>query len=371
MQKLPFFINAPNFKLPDGPTVSILRRKNALDYHKTLDEYSPTPLLSLEAMSNSLGLGAVYLKDESKRFGLNAFKGLGASFAIQQILQDQPETEVFCTATDGNHGRAVAWAARKSGKKSVVFVPSDTSLKRIKAIEREGGTVIQLNKNYDDTCSHAARVSQANSWELLQDTAWEGYEDIPADIMAGYLTHFKEMEDQLHPEGFPNVDIVFLQVGVGSWAGAAAFYYLQRYEKNCPVLITVEPDGSSGLLDSFRFQARRTPEESQFTIMAGLSCGIPSLSGWELLKNAVSIAIRISDEEVKEAMRKLYFPLGKDERIISGESGAAGLAGLHALLKAPDFAPVREHLHLGKDTRVLLFNTEGNTDDESFQQIIF
>ncbi|WP_291788398.1 diaminopropionate ammonia-lyase [Cecembia sp.] len=367
----PFFINVPNFKLTDTPTVTVLRKKNALNYHKTLDEYSPTPLLSLEAMANRFGLGAIYLKDESKRFGLNAFKGLGASFAIQQILQNKPEVEVFCTATDGNHGRAVAWAAKKAGKKSVIFVPSDTSLKRIRTIEKEGATVIQLNKNYDDACAHAARVSQTNNWELLQDTAWEGYEHIPADIMAGYLTHFKELENQLHPEGFPNVDIVFLQVGVGSWAGAAAFYYLQKYGKSCPTLITVEPDGSAGLLDSFRFQERCAPEESQFTIMAGLSCGIPSLSGWELLKNAVSIAIRISDEEVREAMRQFYFPLGKDEKIISGESGAAGLAGLRAILKSAAFAPVREHLHFGKDTRVLLFNTEGNTDEESFEQIIF
>jgi len=370
MQKPFFYLNQPNYELPFNSTVKTLQSKNAQAFHYTLKEYSPTPLVALDTLAEKLGLGKIYVKDESKRFGLNAFKGLGASFAIQQLLQSKSEIEVFCTATDGNHGKAVAWAAKNSGKKSVVFVPYDTTLNRIKAIEKEGATVVQLNKNYDETCAHAAYISSINQWELVQDTAWEGYENIPADIMAGYLTHFKELEDQVHHKETPVVDIVFLQVGVGSWAGAAAFYYLQRYGKQSPLLITVEPDGSAGFLDSLNKGTRVSPEFSLHTIMAGLSCGIPSLSGWELLQNAVTAAIRIPDEAVRKAMRQLYFPFGKDERIISGESGAAGLAGLLTILQDPAYAGVNQHLQIGPQSRVLIFNTEGDTDEISFEQII-
>lgn len=371
MSRRPYFINQPDFILPENTTVSILKEKGALEFHRSLEEYQPTPLVPLADLAKEMGVGMVYVKDESKRFGLNAFKGLGASFAIHQILQEKPDVGFFCTATDGNHGRAVAWAAKKFGKKSVVFVPSDTTLNRIKAIEREGATVIQLNKNYDETCAHAEEVSKANNWELVQDTAWEGYESIPAFIMAGYLTHFREMEDSIHALDFPEVDIVFLQVGVGSWAGAAAYYYLQRYGSNCPVLVTVEPDGSSGLLDSFKNQERVIPEKPSHTIMAGLSCGIPSLSGWSLLKNAVSVSLSIPDERVKDAMSLLYYPLGKDQRVISGESGAAGLAGLLAIFQDPVFDSVLKRLELGPKSRILVFNTEGDTDEESFKKIIY
>lgn len=370
MENLPFHLNNPSLKLPENQTVAILKSKDALSFHQALSEYYPSPLISLASLAKSMGLGAIYVKDESHRFGLNAFKGLGASFAIQQLLEFKPEIEVFCTATDGNHGRAVAWASKMSGKKAVVFVPSDTSLNRIKAIEKEGATVVQLNKNYDETCAHAARISHLNQWELVQDTAWEGYENVPADIMTGYLTHFKELEDDLHREGSPEVDVVFLQVGVGSWAGAAAFYYLNRYGKRCPILITVEPDGSAGFFDSLKEGMRRAPKINAPTIMGGLNCGIPSLSGWDLLKNSVTAAMRITDARSKEAMRELYSPLENDEKIISGESGAAGLAGLLSLLKDPAFSSLKEQLQIGPQSRILIFNTEGNTDEERFEQII-
>lgn len=370
MENLPFHLHSPSFQLPENQTVAILKSKDALLFHQTLATYYPSPLISLDSLAESLGLGAIYVKDESHRFGLNAFKGLGASFAIQQLLEIKPEIEVFCTATDGNHGRAVAWASKMSGKKAVVFVPSDTSLNRIKAIEKEGATVVQLNKNYDETCAHAARISHLNQWELVQDTAWEGYENVPADIMAGYLTHFKEHEDGLHREVNPMVDVVFLQVGVGSWAGAAAFYYLNRYGKRCPVLITVEPDGSAGFFDSLKEGMRRAPKVNAPTIMGGLNCGIPSLSGWDLLKNSVTAAMSIPDERAEEAMKQLYFPIGNDESIISGESGAAGLAGLLSLLNDPAFSLLKEKLQLGPQSRILIFNTEGNTDEERFEQII-
>lgn len=370
MSNKSFYINRPDFILPGNTTVSILKEKDALGFHRSLEEYQPTPLIPLPDLAQQLGVGMVYAKDESKRFGLNAFKGLGASFAIHQIIQENPQVEVFCTATDGNHGKAVAWAAKKFGKKSVVFVPSDTTLNRIKAIEKEGATVIQLNKNYDDTCAHAEEASKLNNWELVQDTAWEGYETIPALIMAGYLTHFREMENEVHTLGLPEVDVVFLQVGVGSWAGAAAFYYMQRYGSQSPLLVTVEPEGSSGLLDSFKKQERTIPENPAHTIMAGLSCGIPSISGWSLLKNAVSIAVSIPDERATESMRLLYHPKGKDQRVISGESGAAGFAGLLAILQDSRFEPVKKHLRLGPQSRILVFNTEGDTDQERFKRII-
>lgn len=370
MTTLDFYFTQPDFLIPDNLTTAILETSNALPYHESLKGYQPTPLRPLRQLAEELGVGEILLKDESFRFGLNAFKALGASFAVHQRLKNDPQIEVFCTATDGNHGRALAWSAANSGKKSVVFVPSDTNIHRIKAIEREGATVIQLNNNYDEACIHAARACKLNNWELIQDTAWNGYESVPAYIMAGYLTQFKELEHQIEKLDIPDYDVVFLQVGVGSWAGAAAYYMMRKFGGNCPKIVTVEPSGSAGLLHSFQAKKRVKPRENSATIMAGLSCGIPSLTGWEFLKHAVTVAISIPDEYAKLAMRKLYHPLGTDKRVIAGESGAAGIAGLMAVLKEPAFNQVVERLALNSSSRILVFNTEGDTDPEHFNKVV-
>lgn len=366
----PYVINHPGNRIRQSRTTEILMNSNALEFHSSLEGYAPTPLHDLPGMAKELGIAKLWLKDESARFHLNAFKGLGASYAIYRLLQENPKIDTFCTATDGNHGRSVAWSARLFGKKARIFVPKDTTRSRIEAIEAEGAIVEKLETHYDATCNHAAEVSQKYGWQLVQDTAWEGYEEIPALIKAGYLTHFKELEEGLHTLPKAKPDVVFLQAGVGSWPAAAAWYYYDRYGKDRPKLVLVEPVQSSGLLESMRQGKRAMPTGNLTTMMAGLNCGIPSLTAWEILKETIDVAIAIEDEVAAQAIKALYFPFGNDPKIISGESGVGGLAGLFALMQDEAFSEARKALDLGRNSSVLVYSTEGATDPDNFQKIV-
>lgn len=370
MEKKPFIINKAQQPVSENLTSEILKTSDSLSFHSSLEGYKPSPLHELKGLARHVQVGKIYMKDESHRFGLNAFKGLGASYAIYKILQKNPEIGTFCTATDGNHGRAVAWAAKIFGKQARIFVPKDTTAARIQAIRNEGAIVEQLKENYDETCAYAAEKSKEGGWELVQDTSWEGYEEIPAQIMAGYLTQFREMEESIHGLPIPEVDVVFLQAGVGSWPASAAWYYQSRYGKNRPKIVLVEPSESSGILESFRKGKRSKPVGNYSTIMAGLNCGIPSLNAWEILKNAVDVAMEMDDAHAKKAMKRLHDPLGDDLKIISGESGVAGFAGFLALLKDSQYREVKEYLKIGKSSRLLFYSTEGATDPDNYQRVI-
>ena len=365
-----YFINNPCNVIPFNKTKHVLWSSQAFEFHKSLKDYQPTPLYDLPNMARQYGVANIYIKDESIRFGLNAFKGLGASYAIDQLILNNQNIKTFCTATDGNHGRAVAWYSKLSGKKSVVVVPEDTTRSRILAIEAEGASVIQISGNFDEACAYAEKLSQNKAYQLVQDAGWEGYEEIPNLIMAGYLTLYKELESSLHSLQNPKIDIVFLQAGVGSFAGSAVWYYLNRYGKNRPKIVIVEPFESDGLLESFKNGKRENTKGNNQTIMAGLNCGIPSLNVWEILQNAVDVVLRIEDRYAEEAMKKLYNPEGSDKQIISGESGAAGLAGFIAIKQNIDYSALLKYLNINKNTSILFFNTEGATDQNSFDSII-
>jgi diaminopropionate ammonia-lyase len=364
-----FFINKPNNIVASNLTTHILSNNKALDYHKTLSVYESTPLISLPNLADKFGVGSVHVKDESHRFGLNAFKGLGASYAIFKILE-QRNVDTFCTATDGNHGRAVAWASKIAQKKAVIFVPKDTTESRMKAIENEGATVIKIDGNYDETCNFAEKTSRKEGWQLVQDTAWENYEDIPAQIMAGYTTHFQELEQSLHSPLVPKVDLVFLQAGVGSWAAAAVWYYLNRYGNNRPKIVIVEPRQADGILSSFKAGKRVNPVCTFKTIMAGLNCGIPSSSAWDIIKNGADVSIKVSDKYAKKAIREFYYPNKNDEKIIAGESGAGGLAGFIALMTLDKMETLRNTLGISSESNILFYNTEGATDPANFKKIV-
>lgn len=356
--------------MPNDITISILQNHDAAKFHASLSGYKPTPLVHLPNLSKNHHVGNIYIKDESHRFGLNAFKVLGASYAINQFLEKNPSVETFCTATDGNHGRAVAWAAKEFGKKAVIFVPDDTTAQRIKTIESEGAKVVQINGNYDDACQEAENTSKINNWALIQDMAWDGYEEIPALIMAGYLTLFKELEEDFHAYSDPKIDIVFLQAGVGSMAGAGVYYYLNKYGSSRPAIVIVEPKEADGILLSFQNNKLSTSKGNSTTIMAGLNCGTPSLGAWDLLKNGSDYSIKIDDKYAKQAMKELYLPTAPDKRIISGESGVGGLAGFFAIMNDENFKSVKESLHINSNTNILFISTEGDTDKQVFEQIV-
>lgn len=365
-----YFINNATDTIPSNNTTNVIRNSKAIDYHRSLSVYQSTPLVSLNGLARKYNVGNIFVKDESYRFGLNAFKGLGASYAIHKILQDNPDITTFCTATDGNHGRAVAWASRLAGKKVVVFVPKDTVESRIKAIESEGAVVINTDLHYDETCEIARATSLKEGWQLVQDTAWKDYEEIPALIKAGYQTHFQELEPEIHSLPNPKIDLVFLQAGVGSWAASAIWYYLNRYGKNRPKIVVVEPYEAAGILASFEAGKRVSPDGTFKTIMAGLNCGIPSSSSWDIIKSGTDITIKIKDKFAEQAIRELYYPDGDDQRIVAGESGVGGLAGFIALMTKTDMQILRATLGITTHTNVLFYNTEGATDPINFNKII-
>lgn len=365
-----YFINKPNNVLPENLTTSILKNSNALSFHSTLPVYKPTPLTYLPSLADKYGVGGICLKDESFRFGLNSFKSLGAVYAISMILKKNPDLEVFCTATDGNHGKAVAWSARMFNKKSVVYVPGDTTNNRINAIENEGAKVEKVDGDYDYACECAEQASIKNGWQLVQDLAWEGYEEIPAHIVSGYMTQFREMEKEIHILPKPKVDIVFLQAGVGSFAGSGTYYYLSRYNIKRPKIVIVEPNEADAVFASFLKDEVTTSESSGKTIMAGLNCATPSTGTWDILKNGVDAAVKVDDEYARIAVRELYYPSGEDKKIVAGESGVGGLAGFIAIMTNEELKPVREALKINKNTKVLFISTEGATDIDVFNEII-
>ncbi len=362
--------NHPNNKLPDNSIAEMLKNADPLSFHQSLSEYSPTPLHSLDGLAKSAEVGKIYVKDESHRFGLNAFKAMGASFALHQVLSGNPDAAIICTATDGNHGRAVAWSAARMDKKAVIFVPKGTVDARIKAIENEGAEVFVVDGHYDQACKEALDYSLEYGALLVQDTAWEGYEEIPAWVLSGYFTHFMELENTLHTLPNASVDMVFLQAGVGTWAASAVWYYLQRYGENRPKLILVEPFASDGIFQSFKNGHRSLPSGNQQTIMAGLNCGIPSLTAWDILKAGIDYSVLIEDSHVEMAMRQLYHSQGSDPTIISGESGAAGMAAFLAIIADAEYGDLKKRIGINASSRILLFNTEGDTDPINFDKIV-
>ena len=365
-----YFLNYPDNKINPNKTSNVLENSESLNFHKSLDNYNISPLINLKSLSKKLNINNLFVKDESNRFGLNAFKVLGASYAIYHILKDEPNIPVFCTATDGNHGKAVAWATKRYNKKCIVYVPRNTTDLRIKAISKAGAKVYKLDMNYEDTCDYAREISLKNNWKLIQDTSWDGYEYIPSLIMSGYLTHFNELESQLVLNYKNKIDIIFLQCGVGSWAASCIWYFLNKHKVNRPKIVIVEPTESAGIFESFEKGARITPKGNFNTIMAGLNCGIPSKNAWDIIKSGCDASIIISDDYVIKATREYYYPRDNDPRIISGESGAAGLGGLLKSIFDPAFDKLRKHINLNPKSNVLLFNTEGATDINDFNEII-
>ena len=364
-----------------------------VNFHRSLPEYQPTPLVSLPALAAKLGVAEIVVKDESRRFGLKAFKGLGASYGIYRFLKQKWEARTeskfdtdkfhsrhyrdklgsftFCTATDGNHGRAVAWTAKKLGEGAVIYVLAHTVAARIEAIAAEDAEVVIVDGTYDDAVARVQHDARANGWQIISDTSYSGYTNIPRSIMAGYTTMFREIDDA-RSDTDAGFDLIFIQAGVGALAAAATWYYVTNHQKQRPRLIGVEPIGADCLRESIRAGDGNihSSQGRQDSIMAGLNCGTPSVVAWPFVRQAFNAFMSVSDDYSKQAMRQLYYPLGDDARVISGESGAAGLAALLLLSHQDDMSTAREKLGLGGDATILLLNTEGDTDPVNFKRVI-
>lgn len=341
----------------------------SVSYHRSMPGYSPSPLVRLRELASQMHLGVIMVKDEGQRFGVPAIKMLGASWAMHCLMQDDPTIPGFCTATDGNHGRSVAWSARFLNKPARIFVPEYTVQARVHAIEAENAEVERIEGNYDEAVSAAKNYAEKTGFSLVQDMAWEGYERIPAFITAGYYTQLAELEEQLKEQGeLPN--LVLLQSGNGTWPSAVCHFMRHHPLFRKSQILLVEPIASDCMLESLKSGKVRSTLNSQKTIMAGLNCGTPSTLAFSILSREVNGAFAIPDLYSEEAMRCYYHPTGKDPRIEAGESGAAGLAGLLALLKDPELRKLKSKLGIDASTRVLLFNTEGITDPDRFQSIL-
>lgn len=356
-------------------------------FHRSLPGYAPTPLVRLDVLAQRLGLAGLWLKDESARLGLDAFKVLGAAYAVARALGERlqlaggldferlraalGDVSVFTlvTATDGNHGRALAWVARALGQHAVVFLPSGAAAHRVQAISELGAQAEVHSGNYDDAVRHAARLAAERGWVLVQDTAWAGYEQVPRWIMQGYLTMFAEAFEQL---GDRSPTHVFIQAGVGSLAGSLQGYLRERCGANGPALYVVEPQAAACYYDSARSRdgRARTVAGALETIMTGLAAGQPSTLGWAILRDYAAGFFACADAVAEQGARLLAQPLGADPPVASGESGAV-TAGLAAWLRERNEArPIADAIGLGPESRVLLFSTEGATDPDSYARIL-
>lgn len=333
------------------------RFDDVIAFHKSIDCYEITPMRRLKCLAASLGVKEIYVKDESYRFGLNAFKGLGVSYALDRILKDKPagETLHFVSCTDGNHGRALAWRAGSLGHKTTFFMPKGAEERRIKAIEAFGAEVITTEYNYDDTVRLAKKFADENGAYLVQDTALPGYEDVPTDIVYGYTTMAAEALDQIDEKPTH----VFLQAGVGSMAGGAVMYLCSIYGGDLPHIGTLEADSCACIYESARQGRPVAIGGITETAMAGLNCGEANPITLPLLLAKCSSFSKCSDDVTFLGMEMAVNPVGTDEKFSSGESGAVGLGFIKLILTDPKYAEYKEKIGLDENSVVLLFSTEG------------
>lgn len=364
-------------------------------FHKSFPQYTVTPLARLDNLAARLGLNSLCVKDESYRFGLNAFKVLGGSFAMASYIADETGRDVadmtydyltsdelardfgqatFFTATDGNHGRGVAWAAKRLGQKAVVHMPKGSTKPRFDNIAAEGATVTIEEVNYDECVRMAAAEADAcERGVIVQDTAWEGYEKIPSWIMEGYGTMASEAAEQLREAAISRPTHVFVQAGVGSLAGAVVGYFANLYPDNPPTFVVMEATNAACLYKG-AVAADGEPRivtGDMPTIMAGLCCGEPNTLGWDILRNHVTAFVACPDWVAARGMRILGAPEKGDPRVISGESGAVGAGLISTLMTDESYAELRDLIGLDKTSNVLMFSTEGDTDPEHYRKVVW
>lgn len=378
-------------ELSDCTTFGLDQAKKAITFHRSFPEYQPTPLVELKELSKQFGVDQIFVKDESCRFSLNAFKVLGGSYCIGNYIAKRlgvdisaltydkitdPETRkklgdvTFVTATDGNHGRGIAWTANRLGQKSVVYMPKGSSAERLNNIRLLGAEASITELNYDDTVRQASRYVEENGGVLVQDTSWPGYEEIPSWIMQGYTTMAYEAVEQL--EGVKPTHVI-LQAGVGAMSGAITGFFSDLYKEERPVIAIVEPESADCIYCTAKADNGKlaTVKGDLKTIMAGLACGEPCGIGWKILRDHVDCYASVPDYVAANGMRILGNPAGKDKRVISGESGAVTMGFLAEILSNPDYRTIKEKLKLDSSSKILLISTEGDTDKENYKRIVW
>lgn len=368
--------------------------KQIRTFHRQIPAFRMSPLLSLSNLANRLGVGGIWIKDESSRLNQGSFKVLGGSYALYQLIKKRLGREneeipfeeltskvvkekigelVFATATDGNHGRGIAWSASQLGFRSVIYVHKLTTRGRIKAIEQNGGEVVVVDGNYDDAVRQVFLDASKNGWEVVSDTSWEGYESVPKWVMQGYTTMLFEAQEQLAGQGLSKPTHVFVQAGVGSLAAATIGFYHNLYGQDKPISIVVEPTKAACLYHSALLGDGKPHSVvgDLDTIMAGLACGDPNPIAWKVLSDCADFFTISPDYVAAKGMRVYGFPLKDDPDIISGESGAVTLGTLMYIMEYPPLSELKERMGLNENSQVLLINTEGNTSPEEFRDVVW
>lgn len=357
--------------------------------HRKIEGYQPSPLVSLSQLANRLGVKSILVKDESNRFGLNAFKVLGGSYALAKLLIEKLNIEidhfdlkqvkslletpvVFTTATAGNHGTGVAWAAREMGQKAVVFMPKGAALSSVNRIKALGAECIVTDINYDNTVRLANETAQENGWLLVQDTAWEGYETIPTWISQGYMTMADEAVEQLAEYGNSPTHIM-LQAGVGAMAGGVLGYLVDALGGETFKAIVSEPVAADCVYQTAQdLSGDLVAVAGELnSIMAGLACGEVNPVTWSILSDSTFAFAKVDDSIAATGMRILGNPLKGDSAITSGPSGAINLGLLYAISNHPNAQTLKQLLGLDQDSTVLIFSTEGDTDTVLYQKIVW
>tara|TARA_B110000263_G_scaffold93600_1_gene81848 strand:+ start:500 stop:1627 length:1128 start_codon:yes stop_codon:yes gene_type:complete len=324
--------------------------------------YSPTPLIELNKLSKELNLNKIFYKDESKRFDLKSFKALGGAYAVEKITKGNKDI-VVATATAGNHGRSVAWGARRLGLKCKIFISEFVSEARGQAMADLGADVIKVKGNYEKSLIECIKQSTENNWQIVQDVAWKDYMLVPKYTMAGYTIMMKEIVNQISND---QITHIILQAGVGGMAGAMVAG-IAKYLKNVPETIVVEPDSAACVMESIKTGKIEKIDIKRESLMGGMSCGEVSLVPWEILKNSVKFCISLPDDDIAKTMKLLGNSSFSDKKIIAGENAAPGVISLIASCVDDK---IKEKLKLNSKSNILVIGCEGDTDKEMYQKLI-
>lgn len=359
-----FLINKNNY-FNKKEILKILSYEDIDEAYKTIsswNNYSPTPLISLNKLNEKLKLNKIFYKDESKRFHLKSFKALGGAYAVEKIIKGN-DKKVISTATAGNHGRSVAWGSQKNGLKCKIFISEFVSEARAEVMRNFGADVIRVKGNYEDSLNECIKQSNQNNWQIVQDVAWKDYKLVPKLTMAGYSVMMKEISEQIKNE---KISHVILQAGVGGMA-AAMVAGIVRYLNYIPKIIIVEPDSAACVLESIKKGKIEKISIHKESIMGGMSCGEVSLVPWQILKNSIHYCVTISDDYISKTIKNLANKQFSDEKIIGGECSTAGIASLVGLSNNDE---IRKTINLNEDSCVLLFGCEGDADEELYQKLL-
>ena len=359
------FIDNKNYSFDKKQILNSLSEKEIDDAYSSISKwegYAPTPLISLNKLSKELNLNKIYYKDESKRFDLKSFKALGGAYAVEKVTQGNKDI-VVATATAGNHGRSVAWGARRLGLKCKIFISEFVSDARGQAMTDLGADVIKVEGNYEKSLIECIKQSTENNWQILQDVAWKNYMLVPKYTMAGYSVMMKEIVDQIKGE---KITHIVLQAGVGGMAGAMVAG-IARYLNNVPVTLVVEPDSAACVMESIKTGKIEKIDIKRESLMGGMSCGEVSLVPWEILKNSVKHCISLPDDDIAKTMKLLGNSSFSEEKIIAGENSAPGVI---SLITSCEDQNIKENLQLNKKSNVLVIGCEGDTDKEIYRNLI-